>query len=174
VTTDGFDRAPSWEPEAVVQTATGDETVIGSPGGTAYGEVVVEAAQSIVATTPLPYLPPPDVLEGSEPWTGTDLFTESDVRLGLVPPPELVAREIAESVQADRRVTPKEWSSGWYTVRVESEPGPKPDSELSDRDRRRVEKLIRAEGAESVPSILGRLDVDPSKREAVAEVVDPG
>jgi Putative rep protein (DUF1424). len=83
VTVDGFDREPSWEPEAVVQTASGEETEIGSPGGTAYGEIVVEGAESITATTPLPYLPPPEVLSGPEPWEGTDLFDESDVRLGL-------------------------------------------------------------------------------------------
>ena len=171
---EGFDRPPEWKPEAVVQTASGEETDIGSPGGTAYGEVVVEGAESITERSPLPYLPPPSALEGSEPWKGTDLFSESDVRLGLVPPPELVAREMAESVQSDRRVTPKEWRSDWYAVRFEESESAAVDaeSELSARDRRRVEELVRVQGVESVPSVMGRLGIDPSKREAVREVVE--
>jgi hypothetical protein len=168
----GFDRDPTWKPEAVVQTSSGEETEIGSPGGTAYGEIVVEGAESVTERSPLPYLPPPSALEGSEPWEGTDLFSESDVRLGLVPPPELVAREMAESVQSDRRVTPKEWRSDWYASRFErgSDAGGA-ESELSRRDRRRVEELVRVQGVESVPSLLGRLGIDPSKRAAVSDVL---
>jgi len=159
----GFDREPSWSPEAVVQTASGDETEIGSPGGTAYGEIVVEGAESITERSPLPYLPPPDVLSGPEPWEGTDLFDESDVRLGLVPPPELVAREMAEAVQGDRRVTPKRWSSTWYAERFgEGDDGP---------DEAAVEELVRTEGITSVPSVLGRLGIDPSHRDVVESVV---
>jgi hypothetical protein len=171
---EGFDRDPSWEPEAVVQTASGEATEIGSPGGTAYAEIVVEGAESITETSALPYLPPPEVLEGPEPWKATDLFDESDVRLGLVPPPELVAREMAESVQSDRRVTPKEWRSDWYAARFEreAEPGAGGGSELSERDRRRVEELARVQGVESVPSLLGRLGIDPSLRDEVASVVN--
>ena len=170
---EGFDREPSWEPEAVVQTASGEETEIGSPGGTAYGEVVVGGADSITERSPLPYLPPPSVLEGPEPWKGTELFDESDVRLGLVPPPELVAREMAETVRSDRRVTCKEWSSSWYAERFDREAesaAADPDSELSERDRERVEELVRVQGVASVPAILGRLGIDPSAREAVERV----
>jgi len=177
----GFDRPPEWKPEAVVQTASGEETKIGSPGGTAYGEITVEGAESITSRSPLPYLPPPSALEGSEPWEGTDLFSESDVRLGLVPPPELVAREMAESVQSDRRVTPKEWPSDWYASRFEREeepepdpepePEPDPEPELASAVRRSIEELVRVEGVESVPSLLGRLRIDPSKREVVGEFV---
>jgi hypothetical protein len=171
---EGFDRPPEWKPEAVVQTASGEETDIGSPGGTAYGEIVVEGAESITSRSPLPYLPPPSVLEGPEPWEGTGLFSESDVRLGLVPPPEMVAREMAESVQSDRRVTPKEWPSDWYASRFEREEEPEPDPEpvLSERDRERVDELVRVQGVESVPSLLGRLGIDPSKRDAVENVVE--
>ena len=171
----GFDRPPSWEPEAIVQTATGDETEIGSPGGTAYGEVVVEGAESITERSPLPYLPPPSVLEGPEPWEGTDLFTESDVRLGRVPPPELVAREVAEATQTGRRVTPKEWASDWYAARFGAEPesvAPDDEPELTERDRERVEELVRVQGVESVPAVLGRLGIDPARREAVATVIE--
>jgi hypothetical protein len=171
---EGFDRPPEWKPEAVVQTASGEETDIGSPGGTAYGEIVVEGAESIAERSPLPYLPPPSTLEGSEPWKETDLFSESDVRLGLVPPPELVAREVAESVQSDRRVTPKEWRSDWYAARFERERESVGDGEpqLASEVSRSILELVRVEGVRSVPSVMGRLGIDPSKREAVCEVVE--
>jgi hypothetical protein len=171
VEVEGFDRDPEWVPEAVVQTSSGEETEIGSPGGTAYGEVVVEGAESITSRSPLPYLPPPSALEGPEPWEGTDLFSESDVRLGLVPPPEMVAREVAESVQPDRGVTPKEWPSDWYASRFGSEAGGGGELELSRCDRDRVVELVEVEGVESVPSLLGRLGIDPSRRGEVAEIV---
>ena len=174
VETEGFDRPPEWEPEAVVQTGSGEETEIGSPGGTAYGEIVVEGAESITERSPLPYLPPPSLLEGPEPWRETDLFDESDVRLGRVPPPELVAREVAESVETGRRVTPKEWRSDWYARRFERESesaATDAEPELSQRDRERVEELVRVQGVESVPAVLGRLGIDPAHREAVASVV---
>jgi hypothetical protein len=174
----GFDREPEWRPEAVVQTASGEETEIGSPGGTAYGEIVVPGAESIIKTTPLPHLPPPSVLEGPEPWKRTDLFDESDVRLGLVPPPELVAREVAETVQSGRQVTAKEWRSDWYAARFESSEVPDGDgepqlvSEISRSIVERVEELVRMEGVTSVPSVMGRLGIDPVKRKAVAAVVN--
>ena len=170
---EGFDRPPEWSPEAVVQTASGEETEIGSPGGTAYGEVVVEGSDSITERSPLPYLPPPSVLEGPEPWKGTDLFDESDVRLGLVPPPELVARETAETVRSDRRVTCKEWRSDWYAARFERSGESDVDCEpqLASGVSRSIEELVRVEGVESVPAVLGRLGIDPEKREAVAAVV---
>jgi hypothetical protein len=101
----------------------------------------------------------------------------------VVPPPELVAREMAESVQSGRRVTPKEWSSSWYAERYErsGESAAADEPELSERDRRRVDELVRVQGVASVPAILGRLGIDPSQREAVERVVarrnqadDPG
>jgi len=170
-TTEGFDRPPEWSPEAVVQTASGEETEIGSPGGTAYGEIVVEGAESITERSPLPYLPPPSVLEGPEPWRGTDLFDESDVRLGLVPPPEMVAREMAESVQSDRRVTAKEWRSDWYAVRFGESDGDG-EPQLASEVSRSIEEVVRTEGVTSIPAVLGRLGIDPSHREAVASVVE--
>ena len=119
------------------------------------------------------YLPPPSVLEGPEPWKGTGLFDESDVRLGLVPPPELVAREMAESVQSDRRVTPKEWRSDWYAVRFEREPESDGDGEpqLASGISRSIVELVRTEGVTSVPSVMGRLGIDPSLRSVVESVV---
>jgi hypothetical protein len=176
--TEGFDRDPTWRPEAVVQTASGEEMEIGSPGGTAYGEVVVPGAESIIKTTPLPHLPPPSVLEGPEPWKRTDLFDESDVRLGLVPPPELVAREVAETVHSGRQVTAKEWRSDWYAARFEqsgeldSDGEPQLASGISRSIVERVEELVRTEGVTSVPSVMGRLGIDPSLRVEVASVIE--
>jgi len=145
------------------------------------------------------------VLSGPEPWEGTGLFDESDVRLGLVPPPEMVAREMAEMVQSDRRVTPKRWASTWYAERFG--PGVDPYAEavagdpFGDRFRRggdgepvseadrdddgdgeaesvseavdveAVRELVRVEGVESVPSVMGRLGIDPARREEVADVI---
>ncbi|OYR39942.1 hypothetical protein DJ81_15275 [Halorubrum sp. Hd13] len=71
-------------------------------------------------------------------------------------------------------MTPKEWRSDWYARRFESESesaAPDVELELSQRDRERVGELVRVQGVESVPAILGRLGIDPSHREAVASVV---
>jgi hypothetical protein len=172
--TEGFDRPPEWSPEAVVQTATGEETEIGSPGGVEYGAVVVEGAESITERSPLPYLPPPSMLEGPEPWRGTSLFTEADVREGRVPPPELVARETAEATQTGRRVTRKEWSPEWYAERFgeSGESDGDCERELPSEVSRSIEELVRTEGVTSVPSVLGRLGIDPERREAVAAVLE--
>jgi hypothetical protein len=168
-TAEGFDRPPEWSPEAVVQTASGEETEIGSPGGTAYGEVVVPGAESAVRKSALPYLPPPGVLEGPEPWKGTELFEESDVRLGLVPPPEVVARERAES-RPSRLVSAKEWRSDWYAARFGESDGDG-EPQLASEVSRSIEELVRVEGVTSIPAVLGRLGIDPSHREEVEEVV---
>jgi hypothetical protein len=77
-------------------------------------------------------------------------------------------------VETGRRVTPKEWRSDWYARRFERESesaAPDDEPELSERDRERVEELVRVEGVESVPAVLGRLGIDPAHREAVASVV---
>jgi len=173
MTVEGFDRDPTWRPEAVVQTASGEETEIGSPGGTAYGEVVVPGAESIIKTTPLPHLPPPSVLEGPEPWRDTELFGESDVRLGRVPPPELVAREVAETVQSGRQVTAKEWRSDWYAARFERSGESDSDGEpqLASGISRSIVELVRTEGVTSVPSVMGRLGIDPSLRAEVESAI---
>ena len=169
--TDGFDRPPKWEPDAVVQMASGEETEIGSPGGVRYGEVVVEGAESVTEKSPLSYLPPPSVLEGPEPWRGTSLFTERDVREGRVPPPEIVARETAEVTQRDRRVTRKEWRSDWYAERFGRESGGDCERQLPSGVSRSIEELVRVEGVESVPSVIGRLGIDPSLRGEVESVI---
>ena len=165
---EAFEREPQWEPDAVVRTwGDGEETAIGSPGGAVYAEVVVEGYGSITDQCDLPYLPQSSVFEGPEPWENTDVFDESDVRAGRVPPPELVAREWAESLQSGRRVTPKQWSDSWYADRFEQDHGPT----LTELEEKRVRELVRVEGVESVPSICGRLQLDPSKTELVEALV---
>ena len=99
------------------------------------------------------------------------------MRLGRVPPSELVAREVAETVQSDRQVTAKEWRSDWYAARFESSEESDSDGEpqlvsgIGRSTVERVEELVRVEGVTSVPSVMGRLGIDPSHREAVAEIV---
>ena len=166
---ESFDREPQWRPEAVVQAWSDDDegTAIGSPGGTVFGEVVVEGAGSIIDRCGLPYLPRAEVLEGPEPWEGTGLFTEAEVRSGEVPPPELVAREWAESVYRDRRVTPKQWSENWYAERY----GQGREPSLTDGERERVRELVRVEGDLSAVEVCGSLQIDPSKVPLVQSVI---
>jgi hypothetical protein len=138
-----------------------------------YGEIVVPGAESILETTPLNYLPPASWLAGPDPWRDTDLFSESDVRLGLVPPPELLARELAERTQTGREVTPKKWPSDWYARRYER--ADDTDDELADglddSTREAIDELVRVDGITSVPSVLGRLGIDPDRADEVQEVV---
>jgi hypothetical protein len=171
---EGFDRPPEWSPESVVQKWSDEEMVIGEPSGVDYGEIVVPGAESILETTPFDRLPGPSVLEGPEPWRDTDLFSESDVRLGLVPPPELVARELVERTQTGREVTPKKWPSDWYARRYERADDDLNDEAadgLDDSMREAIAELVRTEGLTSVPSVLGRLQIDPDRADEVSEVV---
>ena len=174
---EGFDREPEWRPEAIVQRWSEEETEIGEPSGVEYGEVVVPGAESLLETTPLAYLPPASWLAGPEPWSDTALFSESDVRLGRVPPPELVARELGERTQTGREVTAKRWPSDWYARRFESsqesdsDGEPQLASEVSRSTVERVRELVRTEGITSVPSVLGRLQLSPEYAEAVSEIV---
>ena len=93
---ESFEREPQWRPEAIVRSWSGEETAIGSPGGTVYGEVVVEGHGSIRDRCGLDRLPPARLFEGPEPWNNDIPFSESDVRQGRCPPPELVERERQE------------------------------------------------------------------------------
>ena len=170
---ESFEREPQWQPDAIVRQWSGEETAIGSPGGTVFTEVVVEGAGSISEKCDLSYLPRVSVVDGPEPWRRTDLFSEADVREGRVPPPELVAREWAETVQTGRRVTPKEWHRDWYTRRFEQECDVSVPV-LSESERDRVLELYRNEGVESGPAICGRLQIDPSKVGVVEAVVGGG
>jgi len=173
---ESFSREPEWRPEAVVQAWSDDDegTPIGSPGGTAFGEVVVEGHGSIMSKCDLSHLPRSEVVDGPEPWVGTDLFDESDVRAGRVPPPELVAREWAETVQTGRRVTPKEWHPDWYSRRFENSTADSATggAGLTSNQLEAIRELVRTEGELSAVQVCGRLMIDPSKVEAVADVLD--
>jgi hypothetical protein len=89
----------------------------------------------------------------------------------------LVAREVAETVHSGRRVTAKEWRSDWYAARFEqsgeqdSDGEPQLASGIGRSTVERVRELVRVDGVESVPSVMGRLGIDPSHRETVAEIV---
>jgi hypothetical protein len=171
---DHFQREPSWRPEAIVQAWDSDDdgTAIGEPGGTCYGEVVVEGAGSITAKSCLSYLPPAATLRGPEPWESTDAFTEADVRAGRVPPAELVERETAETVQSGRRITEKEWSNDWYAERYEQPATTDADEfELADADADRIRDLVRTESISSPVAICGRLSINPKHTDAVADIV---
>jgi hypothetical protein len=109
-----------------------------------------------------------EMLSGQSPgW-----LTETVVRLGLVPPPELLARELAERTQTGREVTPKKWPSDWYARRYERADD---DDELADglddSTREAIDDLVRVDGITSVPSVLGRLGIDPDRADEVREVV---
>jgi len=158
---DGFDREPEWSPDAVVQRSKDEDEVteIGSPGGTAYGKIVVEGAGSIMDRTDWPHLPRPASLEGPRPWENS-FVDESDVRAGRVPPPELIAREWSETIHQNRRVTPKQWSDGWFATRFESQSSP--ESELGECERVAIKELVEATGETSPVSIAGRLMLPPS------------
>jgi len=180
VTIEGFEREPEWSPESVIQRWSDEETVIGEPSGVEYGEVVVPGAESILETTPLEYLPPPETVAGPEPWRESSLLEESDVRLGLVPPPELIARELVERTRSGREVTAKRWESDWYERRFgESSSTAEPDGDgesqlasgISRSTVERVRELVRTESITSVPSVLGRLEISPEYRGEVAEIV---
>jgi hypothetical protein len=168
---EGFERSPEWEPDAVVRSwGEGEETSIGSPGGTVYGQITVPGRGSIMDRCGFEYLPPVEVFEGPEPWTNTSVFTESEVRAGDVPPPELVAREWSETVQTGRRVTAKQWSDEWYADRFERSES-SPDLELSQAERDRITSFVERTGVTSVPSICGKLKIEPEKADAVASVL---
>jgi hypothetical protein len=156
---DGFDREPEWSPDAVVKRSKDEVTVIGSPGGAVYGEIVVEGVGSIMDKTDWPHLPRPASLEGPRPWENS-FFDESDVRAGRVPPPELVAREWAETLHQNRRVTPKQWPDSWHATRFETTSSPEP--ELCERERVAIKELVETTGETSPVSIAGRLMLPPS------------
>jgi hypothetical protein len=158
--------APEWEPEAIVQVWSGEETVVGSPGGTVYGEVVERGVGSIGDRLDGRTLLP-EWLHGPEPWTDGPL-SEEEVRSGKVPPPELVEREYAEQVHADRQVTPKEWREDWYARRYEREES---SGELIDEIGQEVREFVEREESVSVARVMGRFRIAPERREEVAELV---
>ena len=219
---ESFEREPQWRPEAVVQAWSDDDegTAIGSPGGTRFGRVVVEGHGSIRDRCGLDRLPPAYRFDGPEPWNNDIPFSESDVRAGRCPPPELVERErrelgmgtstglgavrsvdvecpkcghqfgahpAAETVQCPMcddvefgrssntvygSVTAKQWEVDWYSRRYSNADrlDDTPDA-LDSGQLEAIEELVRTEGELSAVEVCGRLMIDPSKVEAVADVI---
>jgi len=159
---ESVERAPEWEAEAVVQKATGEESVLGSPGGVDYAEVVVEGADAI----PPGKLVDADLLRRPEPWRrerrcascGAEVvhtasapvidcegcgeekeppsplpFTEREVRSGEVPPPELIERQLAE-IHRGEPVTAKRWSSDWHRERYGADAADADHADAADAD----------------------------------------
>jgi hypothetical protein len=170
-TSGGFDREPRWGPESIVQLDEDEEESIGAPGGVDYGQVQLEGARSITGQLPVDHLPPADVLEGPEPWSCPDApswVTETAVRSGELPPPELLHREQSELVVPNSHITRKQWSDNWYDEQygtVQSEP-----DALTNHQRDRVRELVRLEGTTSTPAVLGKLGLSPELADAVNEL----
>lgn len=158
-------RPAVWEAEAIVDTSSGEETLVGSPGGTVYGEVVEQGAGSITDKLDGRTLLP-EWVRGPEPWTDGPL-SEEEVRSGEVPPPELVEREYAEGLSAGRRVTAKEWAEDWYARRFEQG-----SSSSGEREEivEEVREYTRTHPEASVVEVMGRLTISPEYREVVEEV----
>ena len=197
---ESVDRLPSWRPEAIVQQQTGEETVIGTPGGVDYAEVVVEGVDAI----PPERLVDPDILRGPKPWErrrgcaecGSEVvhtaseptavcdecgrecdapgplpFTEEQVRSGEVPPPELIDRQLAE-VHHGERVTAKEWSDDWYAERYET---------VDEQDGgdggplpwEQIKQYRERHPAATVTELVEEFDVPAGRRELVGSVVGP-
>lgn len=156
--------APEWSPEAVVKKATDEETLIGSPGGVEYGEVDILGEGSIASKVDRDHLRA-EWLKGERPWERHPV-SESAVRSGELPPPELVTKEHAELNQSNRRVTAKQWSNSWYAERHEGDA----DSDGGVKiDEERVEELARITSMSPV-GICGRMGLPPSARSRVEEV----
>jgi hypothetical protein len=158
---EGFDRPPEWRPESVVQTASGEETEIGSPGGVEYGQVMFREDRKEVLGLECSlcgeYVFRPDHPEPDSKHFAFHLKSEHKDEIG----PDVAYDEYV----VDEEDPPSADSSGDESESAGDE------SELSERDRERVEELVRVQGVASVPAILGRLGIDPSQREAVAAVV---
>jgi hypothetical protein len=161
---DSFERPPEWKPDAIVRRSSGEESLIGTPGGVDYGEVVVEGVGSIFDQLGRSLLP--EWLKGPRPWESAPV-TEREVRSGELPPPELVRKEYAESLAADRRVTAKEWRSDWYARRFERDAEQDAGDGAAAFDKSAVRRYVEAHPSASVVSVMGSLSLPPSAREFV-------
>jgi hypothetical protein len=110
-------------------------------------------------------------LEGPEPWERHPV-DESDVREGILPPPEVLAKEHGEHYNG-RRITPKEWPSDWYAERYEKELDGEADRDgLTDRQRMRVIQLVENESVASAVEVAGRLELPPESIEEIEVLLE--
>jgi len=153
---EGFDRAPTWEAEAVVQASTGEESVLGSPGGVDYGEVVVEGVDAI----PPEKLIPPAELRTPNPSVDPTEY----------PPPELIERQLAE-VHRGEPVTAKRWSDDWHRERYGGGVEQGGGDGAEEFDRAAVRRYAENSPGASVVQIMAATGAPPSAREFVESVV---
>jgi hypothetical protein len=158
-----FDRPPEWEAEAVVQKATGEESVLGSPGGVDYGEVVVEGVDAI----PPEKLIPPAELRTPNPSVDPTEY----------PPPELIEQQLAEVHRGDP-LTAKRWSEEWHAERYDADADADADAaadaaeELEEVDRAAVRRYAENSPGASVVEVMAATGAPPSAREFVESVVE--
>jgi len=151
---ESVERAPEWEAEAVVQKATGEESVLGSPGGVDYGEVVVEGADAI----PPEKCIPPAKLRTPNPSVDPTEY----------PPPELIERQLAE-IHRGEPVTAKRWSSDWHRERY-GDGGEQGADDVEEFDRAAVRRYAENSPGASVVQIMAATGAPPSAREFVEQV----
>jgi hypothetical protein len=168
--TEGFDRPPEWSPEAVVQTATGEETEIGSPGGVEYGEVMFredrKAVLGLECSLCGEYVFRPDHPEPDSKHFAFHLKSEHKDEIG---PSESYDTYLVDEEEPGGGESGGGESGGGESGGGES--GGDCERQLPSEVSRSIEELVRTEGVTSIPSVLGRLGIDPSHREAVASVV---
>jgi hypothetical protein len=160
--------APKWRFTAVI--VEGEEHPVSSPGAVDTGRVIVEGAESAFArleeSVGADHLPRPETFAGPEPWRGGPAWlTESAVRDGKVPPPEIVTREYAE-MRPSRSVTSKRWPADWYTTRFERE------SVVDESAVREIERYVDRNPDATVPAVLGALCLPPSYEDTVREALE--
>ena len=165
---EGFDRPPEWRPESVVQTASGEETEIGSPGGVEYGQVMFREDRKEVLGLECSlcgvYVFRPDHPEPDSKHFAFHLKSEhkAEIEPGAAYDEYVVDDEESES----------EPSGGEEVAEPERESGGDGDVGLASEVSRSIEELVRTEGVTSIPSVLGRLGIDPEWREEVADVLE--
>lgn len=164
---DHFQREPEWRPEAIVQAWDDDDdgTPLGSPGGTAFGEVVrqdaVAAEIGYECEICGDVILRPDHPEPDEKLARLHLKSEHKTEIGATPYDEFLiesGRVRGESDQSPERNSP---GSGADDA---------PD-ELADADAAAVRELVRTEGMESPVAVCGRLSINPDLVEAVGDVI---
>jgi hypothetical protein len=125
--------------------------------------------------------PPPDYFpEGPDASVRTESFASGASGEGMTPCTE--CRRFYEVSAVETVKSRRDGPDVRLCRSCRGEPEPEQESDrqvsldestsLSADVQERVEELVRVEGVQSVVSVMGRLGIDPSKREAVCEVVE--
>jgi len=165
---EGFDRPPEWSPEAVVQTASGEETEIGSPGGVEYGQVMFREDRKEVLGLECSlcgvYVFRPDHPEPDSKHFAFHLKSEHK--------DEIAPGAAYDEYVVDDEESESEPSGGEEGAEPERESDGDGEPQLASEVSRSISELVRTEGVTSIPAVLGRLGIDPSLREEVAAVLE--